>query len=366
MRSQPYFDKGKARIPYQSFEERTIANEITSIKKAWGLENLRNLRLKLVFKDAQDNVYKTGLKTSAGQYNIEDTWNSNEYEDLHSNKIKRNAAEYTPNGSEITQKPEQLLRRAIEVSSERGDVIVDFFAGSGTTSAVAVKLGRKFIAIEMGHYFDTDMLWRMKKVLFGRAVGISSQVDYRGGGMFKYIRLESYEDALDSIEFDQSAGEAQQRLEEPDDEYLLKYMLRWETKDSATLLNVSNLTSPFAYRLRAHINGVKRERKIDLPETFNYLLGLNVHTRQAYDDDGRRYLVYRGETRDTPGRTVVVIWRQTTGWSEDDFARDRDFVAENELAGDDVIVYVNGDSCIPGAKPIEPMFKARMFAGINA
>ena len=363
-RPQPYFDKSKAKIPYQSFEEKTISNEIANIKKAWGLENLRDLRLKLVFKDAHDNVYKTGLSAKSGQYNVEDTWNSNEYEDLHSNKIKRNAAEYTPNGSEITQKPEQLLRRAIEVSSKQGDIILDFFAGSGTTPAAAVKLGRKFVAVEMGQYFDTDMLWRMKQVLFGRLVGISGQIDYRGGGMFKYIRLESYEDALDSIEFAQPAGQLPEL--ESSDEYLIKYLLRWETKDSETLLNVAKLTDPFAYRLRVHVNGEQQRCRIDLPETFNYLLGLNVRTRRAYDDGGRQYLVYRGETRANPGHTVAVIWRATNGWTEEDFARDRDFVEAQEIAKGTDTVYVNGDSCISGTKPIEPMFKARMLAGMNA
>ena len=362
-RPQPYFDKSKAKIPYQSFEEKTISKEIAGIKKAWGLENLRNLRLKLVFKDAHDNVYKTGLKAGSGQYNIEDTWNSNEYEDLHSNKIKRNAAEYTPNGSEITQKPEQLLRRAIEVSSKQGDIILDFFAGSGTTPAVAMKLGRKFVAVEMGQYFDTDMLWRMKQVLFGRSVGVSSQIDYKGGGMFKYIRLESYEDALDSIKFELKDGELPSL--ESSDEYLLKYLLRWETRASETLLNVAKLASPFAYRLLVHANGERRERTVDLPETFNYLLGLNVRTRRAYDDDGHRYLVYRGETRANPGRTVAVIWRATEGWAEEDFAQDRDFVASQSITDNADTVYINGDSCIPNAKPIEPMFKERMFAGVN-
>ena len=361
---QPYFDKSKAKIPYQSFEEKTISKEIAGIKKAWGLENLRNLRLKLVFKDAHDNVYKTGLKAGSGQYNVEDTWNSNEYEDLHSNKIKRNAAEYTPNGSEITQKPEQLLRRAIEVSSKQGDIILDFFAGSGTTPAVAMKLGRKFVAVEMGQYFDTDMLWRMKQVLFGKSVGISSQIDYNGGGMFKYIRLESYEDALDSIKFEPKDGELP--LLESSEEYLLKYLLRWETKASETLLNVAKLANPFVYRLIVHANGEQRERTVDLPETFNYLLGLNVRTRRAYDDDGRRYLVYRGETRANPGRMAVVIWRATEGWTEEDFSRDRKFVDERSMTDNADAVYVNGDSCIPGAKPIEPVFKARMFSGVNA
>ena len=58
-------------------------------------------------------------------------------------------------------------------------------------------------------------------------------------------------------------------------------MLRWETRDNDTLLNPSKLTRPFSYRLRVHANGVKQERAVDLPETFNYLLGLVVQKREV-------------------------------------------------------------------------------------
>ena len=109
-----------------------------------------------------------------------------------------------------------------------------------------------------------------------------------------------------------------------------------------------------------------QERTVDLPETFNYLLGLVVQKREVFDDEGRRYLAYKGETREAPGKRVAVIWRETEGWTEDDFARDRDFVAECNLTGDADAVYVNGDSAIPDAKPIEPIFKARMFASVDA
>ena len=223
----------------------------------------------------------------------------------------------------------------------------------------------------MGEYFDTVLLPRIKKVTFTpdwkngtpQRPATAEEAD-RSPRIVKYIRLESYEDALDSIEFGESAG--QLPLADPSDEYLLKYMLSWETRDSATLLNPSKLTSPFTYRLRVHANGEKRERKVDLPETFNFLLGLKVKTRKVHDDEGRRYLVLHGETREAPGREVAVIWRETKGWTQDDFARDRDFVAKQNLRGDAETVYVNGDSCIPNVKPIEPMFKARMFAGVDA
>ena len=257
-----------------------------------------------------------------------------------------------------------------------GGYCADYFAGSGTTGHAAINLNRedggqrKFILVEMGEYFDTVLLPRIKKVTFtpewkdGKPQrDATPEETERSPRIVKYVCLESYEDALDSIKFEPKDGELPSL--ESSDEYLLKYLLRWETRASETLLNVAKLASPFAYRLLVHANGEQRERTVDLPETFNYLLGLNVRTRRAYDDDGRRYLVYRGETRANPGCAVAVIWRATEGWAEEDFAQDRDFVATQSITDNADTVYVNGDSCIPDAKPIEPIFKERMFAGVN-
>ena len=269
-----------------------------------------------------------------------------------------------------------LVADCIRLSDDKNSLVLDYFAGSGTTGHAVINLNRedggerKFILVEMGEYFDTVLLPRIKKVTFTpewrngkpRRSATSEETE-RSPRIVKYIRLESYEDALDSIEFDEKTGE-QPSLESAD-EYLLKYLLRWETKDSETLLNVAKLTNPFTYRLRVHVNGERKERTVDLPETFNYLIGLNVRTRRAYDDGERRYLVYRGETRANPSQTVAIIWRATQGWSEKDFVQDRDFVATNNLRDGTDVVYVNGDSCIPCTKPIEPVFKARMFAGVN-
>ena len=270
------------------------------------------------------------------------------------------------------------VRDCVDACTHDSDdaLVLDYFAGSGTTGHAVINLNRedggerKFILVEMGEYFDTVLLPRIKKVTYtpewkdGKPQRqTTAEESERSPRIVKYVGLESYEDALDSITFEPKPGEMP--LSESSDEYLLKYLLRWETKGSETLLNVAGLTDPFNYKLRVHVNGKQEKRNVDLSETFNYLLGLNVHTRRAYDDDGRRYLVYRGETRADPGQSVVVIWRATKGWSEQDFARDRDFVKAQEMAKDAAAVYVNGDSCIPGAKPIEPMFKARMFAGVT-
>jgi len=99
---------------------------------------------------------------------------------------------------------------------------------------------------------------------------------------------------------------------------------------------------------------------VDLPETFNYLLGLVVDTRTTHDDSGRRYLVFKGCTRD--GRRTAVIWRDIAGWTLEDRQRDRDFVAAKEMTSGAEEVWVNGDSLVKGARSLDGIFKQRMFA----
>jgi len=365
---QFFFEKQAAKIPYVSWSKDTISEPLRQITEAWHLAPEEIARTKIGFRDWADRIHKLGMESKDGAYNIEDTWNCNEYEDIDSNKIKRNAAEYTPNGSLITQKPEKLLKRVIEVSSRPGEYVMDFFAGSGTTPAVAQKLGRKYIAVEMGSFFDTDVLHRMKHVLHGRRVGISRQTAYQGGGVFRYQRLESYEDALNNIAFDGAAG--QHALDLYGGDYLLRYMLDFETHDSETLLSVAKLESPFFYTLLTHRDGETREQPVDLPETFNYLIGLHVKTRRVYHDPsassgqaaGRRYLVYRGSNERSE---VVVIWRDTKGWTQADLERDKQFVLKQKLTEGADEVYVNGDSFIPGAQALDPVFKRLMLGGTN-
>ncbi|NPV11987.1 MAG: hypothetical protein HPY57_09380 [Ignavibacteria bacterium] len=96
-----------------------------------------------------------------------------------------------------TENSEKLLERVINAASQNCDLVMDFFLGSGTTTAVSHKLGRKWIGVEMGEHFYTVVLPRMKKVLFYDKSGISKEVkEYKGGGFFKYYELEQYEETL--------------------------------------------------------------------------------------------------------------------------------------------------------------------------
>ncbi|TXJ36097.1 site-specific DNA-methyltransferase [Brachyspira aalborgi] len=101
----------------------------------------------------------------------------------------------------ITQKPEALLQRIIKASSDANSIVLDFFAGSGTTCAVALKLGRKFLGVEMGEHFYKVIIPRLKKVIAGFQSGISKETEYKGGGAFRYYELESYEEALANCEY---------------------------------------------------------------------------------------------------------------------------------------------------------------------
>ena len=101
-----------------------------------------------------------------------------------------------------TQLPEKLLLRVIHTGSNKHDCIMDFFAGTGVTPAVAHKMARKWISVELGEQFNTIVLPRMKKVLAYDKSGISKEVkEYQGGGFFKYYELEQYEDALANCKY---------------------------------------------------------------------------------------------------------------------------------------------------------------------
>ena len=100
-----------------------------------------------------------------------------------------------------TPKPERLINRIAEIASKENSIILDFFAGSGTTCAVALKLGRKFLGVEMGEHFYKVVIPRLKKVIAGFQSGISKETEYKGGGAFRYYELESYEEALANCEY---------------------------------------------------------------------------------------------------------------------------------------------------------------------
>jgi len=89
-----------------------------------------------------------------------------------------------------TPKPESLIRRILEIATKPGDLVLDSFAGSGTTGAVAHKMRRRFILVELGEHIHTHIIPRLRKVIDGTdAGGVTAAVNWQGGGGFRYFRL---------------------------------------------------------------------------------------------------------------------------------------------------------------------------------
>ena len=88
-----------------------------------------------------------------------------------------------------TPKPERLIQRILHIATNPGDLVLDSFLGSGTTAAVAHKMGRRYIGIEMGAHAVTHCVPRLRKVIDGEQGGISKSVGWQGGGGFRFYRL---------------------------------------------------------------------------------------------------------------------------------------------------------------------------------
>lgn len=101
-------------------------------------------------------------------------------------EVKQLFPESVPFG---TPKPERLIQRVLQIATDPGDLVLDSFLGSGTTAAVAHKMGRRWIGIEMGDHAVTHCAPRLKKVVGGEQGGISKAVGWKGGGGFRFYRL---------------------------------------------------------------------------------------------------------------------------------------------------------------------------------
>jgi adenine-specific DNA-methyltransferase len=108
----------------------------------------------------------------------------------HNDEAKKESKQLFGEDLFATPKPERLLYRIIEIASNAGDLILDSFAGSGTTGAVAHKMGRRWVMVELGKLCHTHIIPRLRKVINGEdAGGITETVGWEGGGGFRYFRL---------------------------------------------------------------------------------------------------------------------------------------------------------------------------------
>lgn len=278
-------------------------------------------------------------------------------------------------------------------------LILDFFAGSGTTGHAIIDLAKsnkricKYILVEMGNHFDTVVTKRIKKAIYADKWKKGKPLDRNGiSHAFKYLRLESYEDALNNIKLKNTAIDMLGGVSE---EYLLSYMMDVESNGSESLLNINKLNYPFSYMMNITRNLESKERNIDLVETFNYLIGLKIERSYAlssFDADfkegeygavtatlkeGSTYKIKMVEGKTLNGESVLVIWRELTGDAVKDNAVLDAFFTKKKISTTDFEykkIYVNGDNNLQNIRTdeeswkvilIEEEMKKRMFENIN-
>ena len=278
--------------------------------------------------------YKDRLKRIGGKMvpveKVSDIW-----DDVLPNDIHNEGGVVLKKG----KKPEKLVDRIFEATTQKGDLVLDYFAGSGTSGAVSLKSGRKFINVEVNEYFDTIPLRRIKNTLHGDTSGVTDKYEWKGGGIVKYIRLEQYEDTLNNIELKENHLAMDVKF---DESYILGYMLDVESRES--LMNLTRFEHPFTPKMKITHGTVREEQYVDLPETFNYLIGLYVD-RYEWPMDGMQ--VVSGETR--RGENTLVIWRDID--SVDD-ATLSEYVNGREDIKKYRRIYVNCDNNLAATLPI--------------
>ncbi|WP_370686731.1 site-specific DNA-methyltransferase [Acinetobacter harbinensis] len=254
-----------------------------------------------------------------------------------------------------TQKPLQLINRILKLTNS--NLSLDYFAGSGTTAHATITLNRedggrrKYILVEQGSYFDTVIKPRIQKVVYsadwkdGKPTNLKSGISH----CLKVVKLESYEDTLNNLEMvrkgtQQKLLAEQQASTKPEDQnaysdYIMHYMLELESKDS--LLNVKDFLKPFSYQMNITTDsaGAFERKNIDLVETFNYLIGLNVQEADYQLDKG--YVQITGKLR--TGEYTTVLWRdcEKIGYAELDQLLAKLKINPND--GEYQLIYINGD-----------------------
>lgn len=310
-------------------------------------------------------------------------------------------------------------------------LVFDYFSGSGTTGQAVITLNRelptskrKYILVEMGSYFDVVTKARISKTIYADTWK-NGKPESRDTGIshcFKYIRLESYEDTLGNLTLNTKQDLfSQASNDDARQAYVMNYMLDVETRGSQSLLNIEQFTNPTEYQLnvRSASGDETVPVKVDLLETFNYLLGLEVEHIAApmhFDAEiitgeyGRKqakvkhtaegkwwFRTVYGKNRN--GQYVLVVWRNLPSVIEagsDAAKRAEALITDNavldavlvkrlkirltESLDDEIdILYVNGDNNIATPRDrkgnpmeqvrvrlIEESFKRLMFADTEA
>lgn len=285
----------------------------------------------------------------------------------------------------LAPKHTKFVSRFIDMTTRGSDLVVDVFGGSGSTAGAVIASNRadgqdrRYLLCEANSYVETIIIPRIKKTVFssnwkdGKPVSPETGISH----CFKVIKLESYEDTLNNLQLRRTdaQGDLLNTLpQQAKEDYLLGYMLDVESRGS--LLSVEDFKKPFDYTLNIAVDsaGAFEPRKVDLVETFNYLIGLRIKHVDAQPDRG--FVTVTGTL--PSGETCLVLWRDCDVLDYEGVSKLCDKLAINPADNEFDVVYINGDHNIPSVltqtaeeggatrvlklRQIEPEFLERMFS----
>ncbi|ASW49981.2 DNA methyltransferase [Streptococcus suis] len=170
----------------------------------WGKEKAMNEKYDLVAQKKSDGTYRIAQKMRPKKQIARTVWNETSFTN------RRGTEELQLIFGEkvfLFPKPENLIKRIIEIATNEGDIVLDYHLGSGTTAAVAHKMNRQYIGIEQMDYIETVSVERLKKVIAGEQGGISKDVNWSGGGSFVYAELKNDAQDFKNAIFEATATE---------------------------------------------------------------------------------------------------------------------------------------------------------------
>jgi adenine-specific DNA-methyltransferase len=247
------------------------------------------------------------------------------------------------------------------LGNNRSGIVLDYFAGSGTTGHAVIKLNRKdqgnrkFLLVEMGEYFNSVTKPRTQKVIYSDKWQNAKPQDKNGvSQFFKYQNLESYEDTLNNLVLNSQLDQAKLDFSrEVKEEYLIQYMLEAESREH--LFNLEIFRKPFDFNLNVTENNELKPTKVDLVETFNYLIGLYITKVQRVRD----IKVVEGVTRS--GQKTLVIWRDLETTNHDDVEKLIRRFYDSQRTKEFDQIFINGDHHLENLRQEGDQFKVKMI-----
>jgi adenine-specific DNA-methyltransferase len=258
-------------------------------------------------------------------------------------------------------KPIKLIKYLIRAGTyydKKNANVLDFFAGSGTTAQAVLELNRddngnrKYLLMEKEQYFDSVLLPRIQKIVYSSNWNNGNPEDQNGyEHILKFHILEQYEDGfLNIVEKKTDIKKGQ-----------LGYIVDFKDDLMPVKLNIQQFNKPFDYKIQFTDNGVIKYSKVDLVQTFNYLLGIQDPRIIMKTHQNRDYRIIIGQMKQKKTKSMI-IWRNTDALdlNEEQIFID-DLILELKINKDPKNIYMNSIISVKPANVIESVFFKEIF-----